>query len=204
MTSHFPAQLVTLASFLTASSRSRSSLYINFVNWFTWRSDGLVHSDSIFLLKPSKLSLILLFSIGMFTVMFSPRVLLDKIQWVINCSARLICKTSKSAYTTPLVAFNSRILYKTALTCFHTVSGTAPPYLFELLHLSYSPFRSLRSALDTRIFRVPRMGGRTLRERSSQKTSDLFSGTPFLSVRTPLHFFQAKHPPLLFCILICL
>ena len=149
----------------------------------------------------------------MFTVMFSPRVLLDKIQWVINCSARLTCKTSKSAHTTPLVAilfdlnwipFSSRIMYRTALTCFHTVSGTAPPHLSELLHLSYSPFRSLRSTLDTRIFPVPRMGRRTLRERSSQKTSDLFSGTPFFSVRTPLHFFKAEHPPLLFCILICL
>ena len=44
------------------------------------------------------------------------------------------------------------------------VSGTAPPYLSELLHL-YSSSRSLRSASDSRIFRVPRMGRRTLGER---------------------------------------
>ena len=42
--------------------------------------------------------------------------------------------------------------------CFHIVSGTASPYVSELLHL-YSPC-SLHSAADTRIFRVPRMGRR--------------------------------------------
>ena len=44
------------------------------------------------------------------------------------------------------------------------VSGTAAPYLSELLH-PYSSSRSLRSASDTRIFRVPRMGRRTRGER---------------------------------------
>ena len=91
----------------------------------------------------------------------SPRVLLDKIQRVINCSARLIYKASKSAHVTPLffglhwLPISSRIQHKIALTCFHIVPGTAPPYLTELLHL-YSPSRSLRSASDTRIIRVPR------------------------------------------------
>ena len=40
-------------------------------------------------------------------------------------------------------------------------------FLSELLHLN-SPSRSLRSAVDTRIFHVPRMGRRTLGERSFQ------------------------------------
>ena len=35
-----------------------------------------------------------------------PQVLLDKIQRVINCSARLIYKASKSAHITPLLSFN--------------------------------------------------------------------------------------------------
>ena len=100
-----------------------------------------------------------------------PQVLLDNIQRVINCSARLIFKVPKSAHITPFLydlhwlPISSRIQYKIALICFHIVSGTAPPYLSELLHL-YSPSRSLRSAADTRIFRVPRMGRRTLGERS--------------------------------------
>ena len=92
----------------------------------------------------------------------SPQVLLDKIQRVINCSARLIYKASKSAHITPLLfdlhwlPISSRIQHKIALTCFNIISGTAPPYLSKLLHL-YSPSRSLRSASDTRIFRVPRV-----------------------------------------------
>ena len=79
-----------------------------------------------------------------------PQVLLDKIQRVINCSARLIYKASKSVHITPLLfdvhwlLISSRIQYKIALTCFHIISGTAPPHLLELLHLYSS--RSLHSA----------------------------------------------------------
>ena len=81
----------------------------------------------------------------------SPQVLLDKIQRVVNCTASLIYKASNSAHITPLLfdlhwlPISSRIQYKIALTCFHIISGTAPSYLSELLHL-YSPSRSLRSA----------------------------------------------------------
>ena len=83
----------------------------------------------------------------------SPQVLLDKIQRVINCSARLIFKVPKSAHITPLLhnlhwlPISCQIQYKIALICFHIVSGTAPPYLSELLHL-YSPSRSHHSASD--------------------------------------------------------
>ena len=65
-----------------------------------------------------------------------PQVLLDKIQRVINCSARLIYKASKSVHITPLLfdlhwlPINSRIQYKIALTCFH----------IQLLHTSPSCF----------------------------------------------------------------
>ena len=60
------------------------ALYINFhsfihqgsgeqtANLLTWRSGGSIQSDSIFLLKPAKLSFPLLFSPGFITVM-SPR-----------------------------------------------------------------------------------------------------------------------------------
>ena len=59
------------------------------------------------------------------------------------------------------------IQYKIALTSFHFVSGTPPPDLSDMLHL-YSPSRSLRSASDAGTFHVPRMGRRTLGERSFQ------------------------------------
>ena len=141
-----------------------------------------------------------------------PQVLLDKIQRVINCSARLIYKASKSAHITPLLfdlhwlPISSRIQYKIALTCFHIISGTAPPYLSELLHL-YSPSRSLRSASDTRIFRVPRVWSGTVGERSFQCIGPvIWNSLPF-SVRhaTSLSSFKSKlktHLFFFFCLLI--
>ena len=83
----------------------------------------------------------------------SPQDLLDKIQRVISCSARLIFKIPKSVHITLFLydlhwlPISSRIQYKIALICFHTVFGTAPPYLSEILHL-YSP-RSLCSAASS-------------------------------------------------------
>ena len=48
----------------------------NSVNLHTWRSGGSVQSDSIFLLKPPKLSFPLLFSPGLITIMLSLLALL--------------------------------------------------------------------------------------------------------------------------------
>ena len=56
------------------------------------------------------------------------------------------------------------------------------PYLSNILHL-YSPSCSLRSAADTRIFHVPRMGRRTLGERSFQYTGPVLWNPLPLSVR---------------------
>ena len=118
--------------------------------------------------------ILILFSLGLITatVMLSLLALrrfpLIKFRVTI-CSAHLICKAPKPSHITPLPAdphwltISSRIQYKIALICFHIVSCTASPYLSELLRL-YSPSRSLRSATDTRIFRVHRMGRRTLGE----------------------------------------
>ena len=129
---------------------------------------------------------------------------------MINCSACLIRKAPKSAHITPFLYYlhwlpiSSRIQYKMALICFHIVSGTAPPYLSELLHL-YSPSRSLRSAADTRIFRVPRMGRRTLGERSFQYTGPVLWNSLPLSGRhsSSLSSVKTENPSLLLCILIC-
>ena len=129
----------------------------------------------------------------------SPQVLLDKIQRVINCSARLIYKTSKSAHVTPLLSdlhwllISSQSQYKIALTCFHIISGIAPPYLSELLHL-YSPSHSFCSASDTQIFRVPRVCRRTLGERSFQYIGLVIWNSLSFSVRhaTSLSSFKSK------------
>ena len=128
----------------------------------------------------------------------SPQVLLDKIQKVINCSARLIYKAQKSAPITPLLfdfhwlPISIRIQYKIVLTCFHIISGTAPHYLFELLHLYSS--RSLRSASDTRIFRVPRVCWRTLGEISFHFIGPVIRNSLSFSVRhaTSLPSFKSN------------
>ena len=69
---------------------------------------------------------------------------------------------------------------KITLICFHIVSGTAPPYLSELLHL-YSPSRCLRSAaiLASSVF-LGWADGHWRRDPFN--TLDLCSGTPFLSL----------------------
>ena len=76
--------------------------------------------------------------------------------------------------------FQGSLQYKRALISFHVVSCRASPY--ELLHL-YSPSRSLRSAWDTRIFRVPRMGRWVLGERSFQYIGPVLWNSLTVSVR---------------------
>ena len=101
--------------------------------------------------------------------------------------------------------YDDRIQYKIAFTCFHIISGTAPPYLSELLHL-YSPSLSLRSASDIRIFRVPRVcKGDFWGEILSVYRICHLELTAFLSLACHVTlFFQVKteNQSLLFCQLI--
>ena len=78
-----------------------------------------------------------------------------------NSSARLIYKLPRNHHVTPLLSdlhwlsVENRIRYKVACLSFAVVSGSAPPYLSDLLHV-YTPSSQLRSSADSRIFRVPR------------------------------------------------
>ena len=77
-----------------------------------------------------------------------------------NCAARLIFKASKRQHVSPLLSdlhwlsIENRIKYKISTVCFNIISGSAPPYLSELVQL-YTPSRNLRSSSDSRILRVP-------------------------------------------------
>ena len=126
-TSHFPLQPVTLVSFLTATSLHWRNRWTNSANLLTWRSGGSVQSDSIFLLKPPKLS----FLLGLRIVMLVLLALLDKIQRVINRSARFIFKAPKSVHITHLLydltGYHHWVQYKIAVICFSVISDTAPP-----------------------------------------------------------------------------
>ena len=77
-----------------------------------------------------------------------------------NCAARLVCKAPKREHVTPLLVdlyllpVECRIEYKIATICYNVITGTAPPYLSDLLEL-YIPSCTLRSSVDNRIFRIP-------------------------------------------------
>ena len=86
---------------------------------------------------------------------------------------------------------SSQIQYKIALICIHIASGTAPPYLSELLHLN-SPSRSLHSAADTGIFCGP--GGEIFSVHwictLQLSPSDLFSTLDLHSATLSIRSFQ--------------
>ena len=124
-----------------------------------------------------------------------PQVRLDKIQRVINCSARFIYKASKSAHITPLLfdlnwlPISSWIQYKIALTCFHIISGTAPPFT------SPSCFTSVLLVLFVQPqilgFSVSQGCAGGLLGRDPFSISDLSPGTLFLSLTG-----MPRHSPL--------
>ena len=90
----------------------------------------------------------------------SSKKLVNKVQRVMNCAARLVCKAPKRERVIPLLVdlhwlpVECRIEYKIATICYNVITGTAPPYLSDLLELCI-PSRTLRSSADTRIFRIP-------------------------------------------------
>ena len=69
----------------------------------------------------------------------TPQILIDKIQRVMNCAARLIHKSSKRIHNTPLMInlrwlpVSRRVEYKIATICFNVITNSAPPYLTDLL-----------------------------------------------------------------------
>ena len=81
---------------------------------------------------------------------------MQKIQ---NTAACLILRARRHQNCTPLLQqlhwlpISERIKYKTACMCYNAITGSAPSYLSELLHL-YSPSRSLRSSSDTRMLKI--------------------------------------------------
>jgi len=89
-----------------------------------------------------------------------PQTLLKPLQQVQNSAAKLIYKAKRSTHCTPLLQelhwlpIEQRIKYKAACLCHHVITGTAPQYLSDIFEI-YTPSRSLRSATDDRIFRVP-------------------------------------------------
>ena len=126
-----------------------------------------------------------------------PQNLLDRIQKVFNCAARLIFKSSKRDHITPLLSrlhwlpVDQRINYKLGVICFNIISGTAPSYLSDLVQL-YTPSRSLRSSADTRIFRLPNYKKKTQGQRAFSYAGPAFWNSLPYSVRHSQTLAQFK------------
>ena len=89
-----------------------------------------------------------------------PSNVIYPLQRIQNSAARLICKSPWSQPCSPLLKklhwlpVEERIIYKCCCLCFKVLTGDAPAYLSDLLHV-YVPSRTLHSSADTRIFRLP-------------------------------------------------
>ena len=182
--------LVTLVSVLTVSLHWRNR----------WTNCQLTYLQS---LTKNLVSSLVLSSLDYCNALLagSPQVLLDRIQRVTNCSARFICKAPKSAHITalrsPLVINQKPDLIQnrsnlippsTSLSCFISTLLQPP----RPLSLSLSLSLSLRTASDIRIFRIPRMGRRTMEKRSFQYTETLTWNSLPLSVSYSSSFSSFK------------
>ena len=85
---------------------------------------------------------------------------LAKLQRVMNCAARFVCRSSKCEHISSLLAdlhwlpVCHRLEYKITTVCYNVILGSAPPYLADFL-LLYTPSWSLYSSADSCIFRIP-------------------------------------------------
>ena len=86
--------------------------------------------------------------------------LVDKLQKVQNCAARIISKTSRCEHITPVLKdlhwlpVEARLKYKVLLQTHRALHGRAPEYLSDML-TRYHPSRTLRSESATTLV-VPR------------------------------------------------
>ena len=98
------------------------------------------------------------------------KYLLQRLQRVLNCAARIVFKSNKYDHITPLLRelhwlpIQQRIEFKILLITFKALNKQAPTYLTDLL-ISYTPSRSLRSSsknlLKTPGYNLKSYGGRS-------------------------------------------
>ena len=100
-----------------------------------------------------------------------PDSLIDRLQKVQNCAARLVTRSRKHDHITPILMklhwlpVKARIDYKLLTLCYKAVHFGSPSYLAEVLRL-YAPSRALRSSRDTYRLVVPRFNCKTRGERA--------------------------------------
>ena len=89
-----------------------------------------------------------------------PKYLIERLQAVMNCAARLILRKQKYDHVTPLLIelhwlpVSQRIVFKILLLTFKALNGLSPSYITDLLE-RYVPTRPLRSS-SRGLLKVPR------------------------------------------------
>ena len=112
-----------------------------------------------------------------------PQSLIDRLQYVQNCAARLVTRTWSSEQITPVprrlhwLPVRQRITYKRLLLTNKALNGMAPKYIADLLR-SYTPTKQLRS-LSKNLLVTPKSNLKFYSDRSFQVAAPrLWSGTP--------------------------
>ena len=99
-----------------------------------------------------------------------PNYQLNKLQRVLNASARLVCNVPKFCYISPLLrglhwlSVKARIEFKILLITFKAIQGLAPKYLCDLLTFKSSLY-NLRSS-DCILLSMPAARSKTLGDRA--------------------------------------
>ena len=81
----------------------------------------------------------------------SPKYMIQKLQCVQNCAARLVAGRPRAAHICPVLKelhrlpVEQRISFKVLILTFKALKNLAPPYLRQLI-VPYNPTRNLRSA----------------------------------------------------------
>ena len=127
-----------------------------------------------------------------------PKFLIQRLQSVQNCAARLVTRNSKFAHVTPVLRelhwlpVGYRIIFKILLLVFKSLNNLAPLYIRNLLQ-HYNPGRSLRSANQCLLV-VPRSNQKTYGDRAfSVIAPKLWNALPIdIKLSNSLVIFKAR------------
>ena len=133
-----------------------------------------------------------------------PQYLIDRLQYVQNCAARMLTKTKRSQHITPVLRelhwlpVKHRITYKILLLTYKTLNFMAPKYLIDLLQ-RYTPPRQLRSS-SKNILKVPKSISKSYGDRAFQVAAPkLWNKLPDeIKLSSSLNEFKSKLKTFLF------
>ena len=100
----------------------------------------------------------------------SPSFLIQKLQRIQNCAARLVTGQPKFAHVTPILKelhwlpIEQRVAFKVLLLAYKGLNGLAPKYISDML-VRYTPCRVLHSS-DRHLLNVPKTNKKTYGDRA--------------------------------------